>query len=130
MIEVVCAGGMLEALPGKTEADFYLWIMDHRHYLVEAGKANLVEPGQAAEEFVQHYLDTKTLPPQPDLQAATPPRVAAVFGGSQTAPGSPVYDEALWLGGALARAGWTVMTGGYAGSWRRRHAGRPRPAGT
>lgn len=116
VIDVVHASGMLEALPGKTDADFYLWIMDHRHYLVADGKADLVEPGQVAEEFVQHLCDIKTLPPEPD--GPPPPtdrKVAAVFGGSQTTPGSPVYDEAQWLGGELARGGWTVMTGGYAG---------------
>lgn len=42
-------------------------------------------------------------------------KIAAVFGGSQTAPGQPVYDEARQLGAELARADWTVMTGGYAG---------------
>ena len=42
-------------------------------------------------------------------------KVVAVFGGSQTAPGQPVYDEARRLGAELAHAGWTVMTGGYAG---------------
>jgi uncharacterized protein (TIGR00730 family) len=120
VIEVVRASGMLEALPGKTDADFYLWIMDHRHYLVSEGKASLVEPGQVAEEFIQHYRATKTLPPQPDFQpvaapAKAAPKVAAVFGGSQTAPGSAVYEAALLLGRELAHAGWTVMTGGYAG---------------
>jgi uncharacterized protein (TIGR00730 family) len=116
VIGVVRASGMLEALPGKTDADFYLWIMDHRHYLVAEGKADLVEPGQVAEEFVQRYRDTKILPPRPDFHpVVTAPKVAAVFGGSQTAPGSPVYEAARLLGGELARAGWTVMTGGYAG---------------
>jgi len=38
---------------GKTEADFYLWVMDHRHYLVARGEADLVEPGQVAEEFIR-----------------------------------------------------------------------------
>jgi uncharacterized protein (TIGR00730 family) len=115
VVNVVRPSGLLEALPGKTEADFCLWIMDHRHYLVEQGKADLVEPGRMAEEFVEHYQVTKTLPPQPEPPPATPPRVVGVFGGSKTAPGDPVYDDALRLGGELARAGWTVMTGGYSG---------------
>ena len=115
VVEVVRASGMLEALPGKTAADFYLWIMDHRHYLVAEGKADLIEPGQVAEEFVRQYRNTKTLPPQPKIPPVAPPRVAAIFGGSQTAPGSPVYDDTVALARDLARAGWTVMTGGYAG---------------
>ena len=114
VIEVVHTSGMLEALPGKTDADFYLWIMDHRHFLVAQGKAGLVEPGQVAEEFVQLLRNTKTLPPEPESPPPVP-KVVAVFGGSQTTPGSPVYDDAQRLGGDLARAGWTVMTGGYAG---------------
>ena len=40
----------------------------------------------------------------------------AVFGSSTIAPGSPPYQEALELGGRLARAGADVMTGGYAGA--------------
>jgi hypothetical protein len=45
----------MQAFPGKTEADFYLWVMDHRHYLVSRGLADLVAPGQAAEAFVREY---------------------------------------------------------------------------
>jgi hypothetical protein len=56
VVEVVWRSGLLRAFPGRTEGDFYLWVMDHRHYLVEQGKADLVEPGRAAEEFVQQYL--------------------------------------------------------------------------
>ena len=54
---------LMAAFPNRTEADFYLWVMDHRHYLVSQGKADLVEPGRAAEEFVQQYLAGKTQPP-------------------------------------------------------------------
>lgn len=55
VVNVIRESGLLEAFPGKTEADLYLWIIDHRHYLVEQGLAELVEPGQMAEEFVRHY---------------------------------------------------------------------------
>ncbi len=55
--EVIRTSGLLDAFPGKTPADFYLWVLDHRHYLVSQGMADLVEPGRAAEEFVRHYLD-------------------------------------------------------------------------
>lgn len=55
VIEVVRASGLLAAFPGRTEADFYLWVMDRRHYLVEKGEADLVEPGKAAEEFVANF---------------------------------------------------------------------------
>jgi hypothetical protein len=42
---------VLEAFPGRTEADLYLWIMDHRHYLTEqAGQ----DPG--ADEALSQYV--------------------------------------------------------------------------
>jgi hypothetical protein len=33
-----------------------LWVLDHRHYLVAQGKADLVDPGQAAEDFLREFL--------------------------------------------------------------------------
>jgi len=54
VVNVIRQNDLLGAFPGKTETDLYLWIMDHRHYLVEQGLAELVEPGQTAEEFVRH----------------------------------------------------------------------------
>jgi uncharacterized protein (TIGR00730 family) len=43
------------------------------------------------------------------------PRIISVFGGSAPRPGTPPYEEARALGADLARAGWTVATGGYTG---------------
>jgi uncharacterized protein (TIGR00730 family) len=40
----------------------------------------------------------------------------AVFGRSQTQPGSPAYADAENLGRGLAALGHTVMTGGYTGT--------------
>jgi hypothetical protein len=42
-------------------------------------------------------------------------RIISVFGGSAPRPGTPAYEDARALGERLARAGWTVATGGYAG---------------
>jgi hypothetical protein len=39
-----------------------------------------------------------------------------VFGGSHPQPGSPAYAEAQELGKLLAKAGHTVLTGGYVGT--------------
>jgi uncharacterized protein (TIGR00730 family) len=39
-----------------------------------------------------------------------------VFGGAAPRPGEPAYEEAMRLGGLLARAGHTVLTGGYVGT--------------
>jgi len=55
VVNVIRESGLLEAFRGKTEGDFYLWVMDHRHYLVSQGLADLVDPGQTAEEFVHDY---------------------------------------------------------------------------
>jgi hypothetical protein len=62
VVRVIADSGVMAAFPRRTEADFYLWVMDHRHYLVTQGQADLVQPGRAAEEFVQHYL-SGTIPP-------------------------------------------------------------------
>ncbi len=42
-------------------------------------------------------------------------RIISIFGGSAPRPATPAYADAQALGGLLARAGWTVATGGYAG---------------
>ncbi len=56
IVAVIREAGILKAFPGRTEADLYLWVLDHRHYLVTQGKADLVEPGRAAEEFLHAYF--------------------------------------------------------------------------
>jgi uncharacterized protein (TIGR00730 family) len=43
-------------------------------------------------------------------------KVIAVFGGSRAQPGSVEYAEAYAVGKLLARAGFVVMNGGYAGT--------------
>src|SRR5690349_16468218 len=37
VVQVVRRDDILKAFPRRTEADFYLWVMDHRHYLVSQG---------------------------------------------------------------------------------------------
>jgi hypothetical protein len=69
VVAVIHASGIMRAFPRRTEADFYLWVMDHRHYLVSQGKADLVEPGKIAEEFVQLYYRQTALAPPDELPA-------------------------------------------------------------
>ena len=45
-----------------------------------------------------------------------PVPVVAVFGSSRTVPGSPEWEQAEAWGGAIARAGFAVASGGYGGS--------------
>lgn len=57
LVSAVSWSGILQAFPGRTEADLYLWIMDHRHYLTQqAGH----DPG--AEEAVIDYGTTYGTP--------------------------------------------------------------------
>ena len=42
-------------------------------------------------------------------------RIVTIFGGSKCGHDSTEYKEALQLGGLLARAGFTICTGGYLG---------------
>jgi len=57
VINVIRNSALLKAFPGRTEADFYLWVMDRRHYLVARGEADLVDPGQTAAEFVLKFSE-------------------------------------------------------------------------
>lgn len=40
----------------------------------------------------------------------------SIFGGAEPKPGEPAYQEAEQLGRLLARAGHTILTGGYIGT--------------
>jgi len=51
VVEVVRESGVLEELPGRTETDLYLWIMDHLHYL-RSHEAD-IGPAEAAVDFIQ-----------------------------------------------------------------------------
>jgi hypothetical protein len=62
IVAVIREADILKAFPGRTEADLYLWVLDHRHYLVAQGQADLVEPVRAAEEFLRAFFSQ---PPQP-----------------------------------------------------------------
>lgn len=42
-------------------------------------------------------------------------RLISVFGSSRAVPGDGVYEQGVLCGGLLARAGFGVVTGGYAG---------------
>lgn len=77
IVNVIRESGILQAFPGRTEADLYLWVLDHRHYLVEQGKANLVEPGRAAEEFVRALAGNDQATPSPEAGSPSRPSDSA-----------------------------------------------------
>lgn len=54
MVEAIRRENALREFPGRTEADLYLWIMNHLHFLREQyGPA--VDPELAASDFVHHF---------------------------------------------------------------------------
>jgi hypothetical protein len=55
VIDIIRQSDLMKEFPNRTEADFYLWVMDRQHYLIAHSKTDWVEPGQAAEEFVAHF---------------------------------------------------------------------------
>lgn len=56
VVRAIEASGMLRDFPGRTVGDFYLWVMDHQHYLLESGEIDrLKRPEDAAETFLETY---------------------------------------------------------------------------
>ncbi|WP_327141951.1 TIGR00730 family Rossman fold protein [Nocardia sp. NBC_01327] len=57
------------------------------------------------------------------------PRAVAVFGSARTAPESPEYQAGMAIGGALARAGFAVITGGGPGAMEAANRGASEAGG-
>ena len=49
--KVIRERGILGELPGKTEGDLYVWVLDHQHFLFDQGQ-DLSPPEVAAEQYV------------------------------------------------------------------------------
>jgi hypothetical protein len=59
VIGIIRAHRLLEDFPGRTEADLYLWIMDHLYYLREAYGPEVDAESAAldyAEQFPEHPI--------------------------------------------------------------------------
>jgi hypothetical protein len=54
LMRIIREQNVLANFPSRTEADLYLWIMDHQHYLHEQFGSG-VETEQAARHFTEHY---------------------------------------------------------------------------
>jgi hypothetical protein len=54
LVSIIREKDILRDFPGRTEADLYLWIMDHQHYLREQF-GNGVQTERVAEHFADHY---------------------------------------------------------------------------
>jgi hypothetical protein len=53
LVSIIRARNILKDFPHRTEADLYLWVMDHQHYLRE--RFGFVNSEQAADHFAEHY---------------------------------------------------------------------------
>lgn len=55
IIEAVRAQNVLDAFPGRTDADLYLWVIDHQHYLKESGIDPDMTPEEATTDYAEHF---------------------------------------------------------------------------
>jgi hypothetical protein len=52
-VEAIRRLGLLRDFPGRTEADLYLWVMDHRHFLAQEGQE--LSPEEAARSYEARF---------------------------------------------------------------------------
>lgn len=124
VVRVIQEDGILEDFSGRTEADLYLWIIEHRHYLGERYEHE-VPLEEAAVAFSKEFSSG---PGKKQLEAdakrsrsdsGNKPRhmaTVSVFGSGSAPDGHLVLAEAERLGRLLAEAGFGLMCGGYAGT--------------
>ena len=53
IVKVIRQSKILKEFPGKTEADLYLWVLDHQRYLAEEEGQKLQPPEAAARGFIE-----------------------------------------------------------------------------
>jgi hypothetical protein len=58
LVTIIRARNILKDFPNRNEADLYLWVMDHQHYLRER-----FGPAVSAEQAVDHFADHYTSRP-------------------------------------------------------------------
>jgi hypothetical protein len=63
IVQAIREEDILKAFPGRTEADLYLWVIDHKHFLREECGRD-VPPEEAAADYAQNFAP----PPQPPLK--------------------------------------------------------------
>jgi uncharacterized protein (TIGR00730 family) len=121
VVGVIREEGILEHFPARTEADLYLWLTEHQHYLNERyGQPVPLE--QAAADFSREFSTGEAKRQrQAELQPVTKKRgkrsrIVAVFGSGSAPAGHWVLRKAERLGHLLAESGFTVMCGGYGGT--------------
>lgn len=120
LVAVIREERILDHFPGRTEADLYLWIAEHRHYLGQRYGEN-VPVEQAAAEFSREFSAGRgkrqlNAEVEQAKKKAGKSRIVAVFGSGSATAEHPVIAEAERLGRLLARSGFSLITGGYGGT--------------
>lgn len=76
IIDAIRDEDILDDFPGRTGADLYLWIIDHKHYLREGCGCD-VPPEEAATDYAEQFGER---PPLARLQSA----IGGIFGAVST----------------------------------------------
>jgi hypothetical protein len=58
VVDVVRRTEILTELPGRSETDFYLWAMDHLHYLNSQAGGSAAAPSEAASDLIESIRDS------------------------------------------------------------------------
>ena len=56
--------GIMAAFPDRTTADMYLWVMDHRHFLLEHKGTKSIGIVESARNFIEHLREGDIPPPE------------------------------------------------------------------
>jgi len=60
IVEIIVRHNVLADFPGRTEADLYLWLCDHLHYLRQS--QGDVDAIQAVQDFAKRYSRAACVP--------------------------------------------------------------------
>lgn len=122
LVRVIREEEVLADFPERTEADLYLWIIEHRHYLNERYSQD-VPLQQAAAEFSREFgtgAGRRQLEAQVRKAQAAGRKVGlgtiALFGSGSAPADDDVLVQAERLGRLLAEAGFGLVSGGYGGT--------------
>lgn len=120
-VQLIREEEILAEFPERTEADLYLWIIEHRYYLNQR-YGQEVPLQQAAAEFSRAFgtgtsrkqLEAEVRKVKSEVRQAR--GTIAVFGSGSAPSDDEVLLQAERLGRLLAEAGFAVMSGGYGGT--------------
>jgi hypothetical protein len=110
IVQAVRDQNMLEIFPGRTEADLYLWVIDHKHYLEEQQEecddCDDVTPSEAAADYAEKYAP----PPPPTLvervTGAVGGIIQSISGLVDDAPTEPAPAAHIEIGPDAAETVW------------------------